>query len=114
EPISIQIRRKAALLRDYGYAQDKHGLYTVKATEEEDKLMLIERLNVDVLTKRHVFTVPDLLTEKPKEQGVVLLTQLTSVHDSTQTQVLEIYRSDMLSKQPRFFEQIHAVKPPHK
>lgn len=115
EPINILIRRKAAALRQYGYVQDEKGLYSIFVDkEEEEHLSLLMKANIDIEAKRHVFTVPELLTEKPKEQGVVLVTRFTAPGARKPGRPLEIYRSDMLARQPKFFEQLMDVKPPHK
>lgn len=115
EPINILIRRKAAALRQYGYVQNETGLHSIYVDkEEEEHLSLIIRANIDIEAKRHVFTVPELLTEKPKEQGVVLVTRFTAPGSRKPGRPLEIYRSDMLARQPKFFEQLMDVKPPHK
>lgn len=114
EPINLQIRRKAAALREYGYVLNEDGLYSVRTVEEEEVLTLIGKLYTDVTTKRHIYTVPEYITEQPKEQGVVLVTQFAPLNNRKASQTLEIHRSDMLARQPKFLDQIQVVKPPHK
>lgn len=115
EPINLQIRRKAAELRQYGYLLNEKGLYSVFTDkEEEEHLSLIIQALPDVSARRHVFTVPERLTEKPKEQGVVLVTSFTAPGAAQAGRPLEIHRSDMLARQPKFFEHLMGIKPPHK
>jgi hypothetical protein len=115
EPLDIQARRKTAILREYGYEQRGSGLYAVKqGPDKEEVWSLVAKMHVDVTTKRHIYTVPDHITEKPKEQGVVLVARFAPLHNRQITQSLEIHRSDMRARQPKFFEQIQVAKPPHK
>jgi hypothetical protein len=114
EPINLQIRRKAAALREYGYVLSKDGLYSVRVRDDEEILTLIGKLFVDVTEKRHIYTVPECITDKPKESGVVLVTEFAPLTNRKESQTLELHRSDMLSRQPKFIEQIQKGKPPHK
>lgn len=114
EPVNILIRRKAAALREYGYVLSEDGLYSTRFVDEQEVLTLIAKMFVDVTSKRHIYSTPDVVTERPKEQGVVVVTQVAPLKNRKAAQTLEIHRSDMLARQPKFLEQIHAVKPPHK
>lgn len=112
--ISLQDRRVAAELRTYGYVRDASGLHRIRVVEDKETLYPVGMFHVGVSSKQHIYSIPEHINDAPKEKGVVLVTELAPLHDRAARQVLEIHRADMLSRQPKFIEQITSVKPPHK
>jgi hypothetical protein len=110
----LQFQRKKAYMRDAGYTLLLTGLYKyAKSQDDESKRLTILDGLLDIVTRRQIYTVPHRVGDTPKPDNVVHVVRLTNVL-SKESQDLEIHRADMDDKQPRFYEQFQAVKPPHK